>query len=67
MKYFEILYKNCFDKKYVSMSYAESEEEARKKFPTFNGCKLIDCKETTCENYRHNKIEHFLQYNFSVS
>lgn len=67
MKYFEILYKNCFDKKYVGMSYGESEEEVRNKFPTFNGCRIIDCKETTYEDYKRNKIQHFVQYNLSVA
>lgn len=67
MKYFEILYKNCFDKKYVGMSYGETEEEVKEKFQTFNGCRMIDCKETTYENYKRNKIRYFTQYNFSVS
>lgn len=67
MKYFEILYKNCFDKKYVGMSYGETEEEVKEKFSTFNGCRMIDCKETTYENYKRNKIRYFTQYNFSVS
>ena len=66
MKYFEILYKDCFGKRYVGLSYGNSIQEVKEKFPTFNGCKLIDCKETTYENYISNKIQHFAQYEFSV-
>lgn len=67
MKYFEILYKNCFDQKYVGFSYGKSLEDVKEKFPTFNGCRLIDCKETTYADYRVNKIRYFTQYNFSVA
>lgn len=66
MKYFEILYKNCIDKKYVGLVCRNNIEEAIEKFPTSNGCRLIDIKETTFEHYRSNTIQHFTQYGFSV-
>lgn len=44
---FEILYKDCFDKKCVGFGYGESKEEVIEKFPTFNGCRLILKKRIT--------------------
>lgn len=66
MKYFEVLYKNCFGDKYVTLKGGNSIEEVKINFPTFNGCMLIDCKETSYQNYRSNTIQHFTQYGFSV-
>lgn len=64
MKYFEILYSNCFDKKYVAL---QCTEDNKPNVPKFNGCKLIECKETTFEAYRNNIIKFFKDYGFSVS
>lgn len=66
MKYFEILYKNCFDQRLVGFACGQSEKEATEKFPIFNGCRLIDIKETDYYSYRSNKIQHFIQHNLSV-
>ena len=63
-KYFEILYKNCFDKKYVALKYGKSIEDIVKKIPS--SCKILDYKETTLENCKYNKIVYFTNYGFSV-
>lgn len=63
---FEILYKDCFDKKCVGFGYGESKEEVIEKFPTFNGCRLIDIKETDYDLCRRNKLQHFTQYTLSM-
>ena len=68
MKYFEILYENCIGKKYVGLSYGKNLEEVKERFlKCGNSCRFIDIKETTCECCKRNKIQHFTQYNFSVS
>ncbi|MGN1342047.1 MAG: hypothetical protein ACI4VL_02305 [Bacilli bacterium] len=63
-KYFEILYQNCFDKKYVALKCARNIEEIMKNIPS--SCKILDYKETTQENMRYNKIIYFTDYSFSV-
>lgn len=63
VKYFEILYSNCFDKKYVTLQCTEGNKP---NVPKFNGCKQIDYKETTLEAYRNNIIRFFTNYSFSV-
>lgn len=67
MTYFEILYHNCFNQKYVCLQYGETIEEVKKNFPTFNGCRMIDCKETDYQNYKRNIIKHFVNFSFSVN
>lgn len=65
MKYFEILYHNWHGDKYVALRYGKTIEDTKRNFPTSHGCKLLDIKETTFEDYRTNRIRFFTQYNFS--
>ncbi len=63
-KYFEVLYKNCIDKKYVALKCAKSIDDMAKEIPS--SCEILDYKETTLENIRYNTIVHFTNYGFST-
>lgn len=68
MKYYEVLYENCFNKRYIALKCGKDKQTILD-MPTncFNGTKVIDVKETSFENFRKNEIKHFLDYGFSVS
>jgi hypothetical protein len=57
MKYFEVLYKNCFGKNLTALVVTQNESPS---IPTvdfnfnWNGNRLIDFKETDFDSYRHN-------------
>ena len=64
MKYYEILYSNCFNNKYVALKACQNENEFKNY--SFDGCKVIDFKETSFNDFRTNSIKHFKEVNFSV-
>lgn len=61
-RYFEVLFSDCFGKQYVSLisTTEESPYSTKYSFATgFNGCKIVDFKETTREDYRFNNKKFF--------
>ena len=63
VNYFEVLYKDCFQKLHVCLIATDrkSPYDTDYSFATgFDGCKIVDFKETTFENFRSNKRKYFI-------
>lgn len=65
MKYYEILYENCFGNRYVALKAASGIHEFINH--CFAGVRIIGYCETNFDSYRHNKIKWFKDYNFSTA
>lgn len=76
VNYFEVLYCDCFDRKHVHLLATKETTPYKTNYAYatgFNGCKIIDYKQTDREHYRANKIQFFIDtvnsssYNLSVN